>query len=160
MELAVNFKSRIASSVMEDSASNAVETNEGGAVPAAYDTIQRKLNIQGMTYHLLFGKIVRNIDHSLSILAPLACCLHEAHARQKLRKAPQNGEEVDYERPRDRRGVEVPVRMFDQVDEGVVALLDLISIGKTKDNSTGKPEPNFKRSQSARKQRRTFGDDS
>ena len=47
MELAVNFKSRIASSVMEDSASNAVETNEGGAVPAAYDTIQRKLNIQG-----------------------------------------------------------------------------------------------------------------
>ena len=62
MELAVNFKSRIASSVMEDSASNAVETNEGGAVPAAYDTIQRKLNIQGMTYHLLLGKIVRNID--------------------------------------------------------------------------------------------------
>lgn len=113
-----------------------------------------------MTYHLLLGKIEGNIDHSLSILAPLACCLHEAHARQKLRKAPQNREEVNYERPRDRRGIEVPVGMFDQVDEGVVALLDLISIGKTKDNPTGKPGPNLKGSRRGRKQRRTFGDDS
>ena len=87
------------------------------------------------TYHLLLGIVVRHLNHLSSILRPLPSRLQETGTREPFGELLQDREEVDGESAWNCCSIEVIVGVFDQVNKGVLSVLDFIAVSRTEDDT-------------------------